>query len=291
MINVVEIFYSLQGEGLYTGRPSFFIRLFGCNFECKGFDNIDSDGNIGDIPIRQVDSIEELSNDDFTKGCDSRYSWHKDYKHLAKQMTATEIVDKCVSQLPIGVKPDLVDFVFTGGEPMMNQKALLEIFKVIHERGYAYERTITIETNASLPIKRELVEFLNSEMGSTRIHFSNSPKMKASGEPRGKAWSFKALSSQMKVHSMERSFKFVVGTQTDVTEVGLYLAKMQELLEIGGPDEWLDPDNEHIYLMPVGATQEQQTAILPQVAEWCMQHAYSLSMRCHVYAFGNELGT
>ena len=36
-IRVAEIFYSLQGEGLYQGVPSVFLRTFGCNFRCKNF--------------------------------------------------------------------------------------------------------------------------------------------------------------------------------------------------------------------------------------------------------------
>ena len=32
-----EMFYSLQGEGRYVGVPSIFLRVFGCNFECRGF--------------------------------------------------------------------------------------------------------------------------------------------------------------------------------------------------------------------------------------------------------------
>jgi organic radical activating enzyme len=30
----VETFYSLQGEGQYTGTPAYFIRLAGCNLSC-----------------------------------------------------------------------------------------------------------------------------------------------------------------------------------------------------------------------------------------------------------------
>ena len=33
-LDVVEIFSSIQGEGIYTGRPAIFIRLCGCGLQC-----------------------------------------------------------------------------------------------------------------------------------------------------------------------------------------------------------------------------------------------------------------
>lgn len=35
MLNIVEIFYSIQGEGRFSGYPCIFVRLHGCNLDCS----------------------------------------------------------------------------------------------------------------------------------------------------------------------------------------------------------------------------------------------------------------
>ena len=47
-----EIFYSIQGEGYYTGHPAIFIRLSGCNLNCDFCDTKHEDNreySINDI--------------------------------------------------------------------------------------------------------------------------------------------------------------------------------------------------------------------------------------------------
>lgn len=43
-MKVNEIFYSLQGEGHFTGTPAVFVRLSGCNLKCDFCDTQHQDG-------------------------------------------------------------------------------------------------------------------------------------------------------------------------------------------------------------------------------------------------------
>ena len=42
MLDISEIFFSIQGESTYTGLPCIFIRLAGCNLRCKYCDTTHS---------------------------------------------------------------------------------------------------------------------------------------------------------------------------------------------------------------------------------------------------------
>lgn len=44
MRKINEIFYSLQGEGFYTGTPAVFIRFSGCNLKCPFCDTQHEEG-------------------------------------------------------------------------------------------------------------------------------------------------------------------------------------------------------------------------------------------------------
>jgi len=58
---VNEIFYSIQGESVYSGRPCVFVRLTGCNLRCSYCDTIYAYENGTEMEIepiiKQVDSF------------------------------------------------------------------------------------------------------------------------------------------------------------------------------------------------------------------------------------------
>jgi 7-carboxy-7-deazaguanine synthase len=52
MIQLNDIFYSIQGEGAFTGTPAVFVRLAGCNLSCRFCDT--------DYSLKDVVSIQEI---------------------------------------------------------------------------------------------------------------------------------------------------------------------------------------------------------------------------------------
>ncbi len=53
-IKVNEIFFSIQGESVYAGRPCIFIRLTGCNLRCIFCDTIYAYYEGEDLSIQQI---------------------------------------------------------------------------------------------------------------------------------------------------------------------------------------------------------------------------------------------
>ncbi len=62
MLQLSEIFYSIQGEGTWTGTPAIFVRLAGCNLACEFCDTdyaTKSFASIGEI----VANVREIGGD------------------------------------------------------------------------------------------------------------------------------------------------------------------------------------------------------------------------------------
>ncbi len=111
---VKEIFYSLQGEGIHTGRPAVFVRFSGCNLACPFCDTDFSgtDGPGGGVYDRPSDIIAAMR--------------------------------ACLSSFEHGDGPRFA--VLTGGEPALQLDAAL--IRELHGDGWE----IAVETNGTLPI-------------------------------------------------------------------------------------------------------------------------------------------
>ena len=61
-LSVHSIFYTIQGEGPFTGQPAIFIRLAGCNLQCPGCDTEyltdEPNSSIADIITRMATALE-----------------------------------------------------------------------------------------------------------------------------------------------------------------------------------------------------------------------------------------
>lgn len=64
--DIVEIFKTFQGEGMYTGHKSIFIRLGGCNLSCKFCDTEFDDSR--KMPLQEIiNKVRSLSENDEVK--------------------------------------------------------------------------------------------------------------------------------------------------------------------------------------------------------------------------------
>ena len=178
-----EIFHSFQGEGFYTGRATAWIRFFLCNMQCSGFGQknpMDPSTYVlpyQDVDVSLYDKIEDLPV--FEYGCDSSYTWAKKYRHLAKDHTPAQICDAIQQSFKHESNPEglflhpatdqWTHMAFTGGEPMLNQDAMVAILTEFDRRGNM-PRYVTVETNGTKPFK--LKQFLSSYiMEQYRPHF------------------------------------------------------------------------------------------------------------------------
>jgi len=58
LLPVMEEFYSLQGEGIHTGKPAYFLRIGGCNVGCH-FCDVKESWNANEHTLTSVDKIAE----------------------------------------------------------------------------------------------------------------------------------------------------------------------------------------------------------------------------------------
>ena len=292
-IRVSEIFRSIQGEGDMTGRLSIWIRFFGCNLKCPGFYQADptdpSTFKKTKVDWKTIQKMADLPV--FEYGCDSEYSWHPNYKKLVTEYpSAKELVaeldqflyDTCSEQGRSWHHPitqNSIDLCFTGGEPMLQQKAIVEIMNEINVEDKYVQ--VQIETNGTKKVDKVLKDYVFNH-GRSNLHFNISPKLyHVSGEK--DAVNYDNIYDYQQLANDSGILKFVINNDDRAWQELNRHVMMLRAHEVMLP----------IYVMPCGATKEQQenSSVVADIAKRAIDNGYHVSGRVHAIIFGNIMGT
>lgn len=256
-ISVNEIFGpTIQGEGAFTGVPSVFLRLNGCNLRCAF-----AGGSI----------------------CDTAYTSHHPEKLAPKKTTdvAKELIDI------FNQHEHVHHLVVTGGEPMLQQTVLLQVIRDLRNKlPYIH---VTIETNGTAKPTDEWAKEEN-------IFWSVSPKLDNSCCFEGTDVPVKEQEMHKKNHinyeavaKMMTSgaggqLKFVYSADGKTEQ---YIKDYLEGLERTSQNAvWYWP----VMVMPEGQTLEQITRSAKACVEAAIRNGWQVADRLHIRIWGTERG-
>ena len=251
MLYLVEHFYSIQGEGKYTGTPSLFFRFGGCNMKCEGFA-----------------CSETASNGVKVIGCDTVYAVNKE--HFSYNWIPINKSDELLNILNHYDLPPKVDIVLTGGEPLIyaNDEVFVQFLSKLVEDGHS----ITFETNGSLhvdfdkyPVYKECI-------------FALSVKLSNSNEPLNKRVRGDIIYS-ITSNAKESFFKFSI----DDESINLGLEEEIQSIISHSPKT-------KVYCMPLGGNKEEVEANTEPLIEFCKEKGYNFSDRLHIRIWDQNKG-
>lgn len=130
-----EIFHSIQGEGVFAGKPAVFLRLAMCNLSCVW--------------------------------CDTRYTWDWEQHDQRKEVLAMS-VDEAEEEIR---RFDCLNLVVTGGEPLVQQKGLVPLLERLKGDGF----WIDVETNGTIVPGKRLLELVDHWSVSPKLENSGNP--------------------------------------------------------------------------------------------------------------------
>ena len=222
---ISEIFHSIQGEGPTAGRPAVFVRLGMCNLQCTF--------------------------------CDTPYTWQpgkEDYSDEANERVVEAIV-KLLQQHP---RTNMI--VWTGGEPMMQQRDIVAavdyIVASVTDRTLEHE----VETNGTISA--------SSEFNARIDRYNCSPKTAMSGND--------PYSVRLKDFS-KTIYKYVVGNPEHCTEA------LQEI------DRQKLPRDRCLFMV-LGTTAQEMLERSPAIAEVCKKEGIRLCIRLQSILWGPKRG-
>jgi 7-carboxy-7-deazaguanine synthase len=281
-LHYTELFYSIQGEGRYTGVPSVFLRTFGCNFKCRNFgrdkDDTSDNQEVMNI-IQNIDKYETFKSLPLVStGCDSYSSVYPQFKSFVTHSDTDSIVDSIMDILPHKRWMD-EHLVITGGEPLLGwQRAYPDL---LSNSKMTALKEITFETNGTQPLSTEFKDYLSKwkmHREKNALTFSVSPKLSISGEKWEEAIQPEIIRQYESVGFVY--LKFVVASEEDVEEA----EKAVKEFRAGG---FRGP----VYLMPCGGVESLYNMNAKNVAIAAMNRGWRYSDRLQVPLFKNEWGT
>jgi len=228
---VSEIFGpTLQGEGPTAGLPTMFLRLGGCNLACSW--------------------------------CDTPYTWDWTGKNGEPQDRGA-LVRMPLADVAAAVASDTRRLVITGGEPLLQQAALVKLDDFMLRQRCAVE----VETNGTIVPDAQLVAW----------RWNVSPKLTNSGDPEHRRIRSRALDTFVawQRRAADVTFKFVVRDEADLREVDA-LAQ-----EFGMTNVWL---------MPEGRDAQTIVERLGELVPLAVERGYRVTPRLHVLAYGDRRG-
>lgn len=130
---ITSLFFTIQGEGPFAGRPAFFVRLAKCNLDCSFCDTFFDRGTW--MTFREIDAHIHMKLADYYKGPHQIPDWalgHRDIKEA----------------IAVWIKPRKMVLVVTGGEPGLQKHSLAAFFdRMVDQFEY-----IQVETNGTFDI-------------------------------------------------------------------------------------------------------------------------------------------
>ena len=221
-------FYSVQGEGISSGIPSYFVRLGLCNLTCgmsnKFLNQLVKDKKLEDGEIFKGD-LELEGKATWTCDSTSQWAWRgedKDFQYLIDRWKEQDIYEDICN--------GTIHIIWTGGEPTIKghqksivnfleflkdlryKKALVEHPDVLDDEVYDYVNYGVfneIETNGTIVMDYEL--YYNIKQ------INCSPKLSNSGLSAKQRINPAAIARIME-HS-NYQFKFVISNEEDVQEI------------------------------------------------------------------------
>ncbi len=226
-LKVSEIFHSLQGEGVSTGAPCVFVRLAQCNLHCTW--------------------------------CDTKYTWDFEryrYEDEVREQSVVEVA-RIVNEAPSR------RLVLTGGEPLLQQRALKEFFARL-----APDITVEVETNGTIAPEQAALARVNQ--------WNVSPKLSNAGDPEKFRIKPEVLRS---LRDSGRAFlKLVVSGPADYAEADALVTLLA----------W---PSDRVLFMPQASDKVSLRERSFDVAEAARARSFRFSSRLHLELWAGKRGT